>query len=102
LRIAVLVLAAVVVVSWIAGRFGGRISERLDDPLADGSAIVMRLCTGTALSLLAIRAALRGGYAWIESAAFIIGAVWFFAMGGLLIWRSATGKLDSADPEGGE
>jgi len=98
MRIAVMVLAAVAVGAWLVSRIGGRVDERLHDRLAAGSAIVMRLCVGAALAILALRAAIRGGSGWIEFAAFMLGALWFVAMGGLLIWGVATGKRESADP----
>jgi len=91
-RVLVAAIAALAMVSWLVGRVG----ERHENRLAPASAIVMRLCLGVALSLLAASAATRSGNAWIEFSLFALGALWFFAIAGVLIWSVATGKLEKA------
>ena len=95
IRVLVAAIAALAMVSWLVGRVGKRHENRL----APATAIVMRLCLGVALSLLAASAATRGGTAWIEFSLFALGALWFFAMAGVLIWRVATGELEEAGGE---
>jgi hypothetical protein len=96
--ILVAVAVGFAVLSWLVGRS----SERLHYPLAVASGIVTRLCLGTALAVLAGRAAMRGGYAWIAFSLIALAALWTIATGGVLIWGVATGKLDDAEPTGSD
>jgi hypothetical protein len=95
MTIYILVAVAVgfAVLSWLVGR----ISERLHYPLAIASGIVTRLCLGTALAVLAGRAAVRGGYAWIEFSLLVLASLWTVVTGGVLIWGVATGRLNDDD-----
>lgn len=102
MRITIMVLAAVTVLVWLLYWIAERITGRRNDRLAVGSAIVMRLCLSAAFAILALRAAMRGGYGWIEFAAFALGALVFFVMGGVLIWSAATDTLDGPDAADGD
>ena len=82
----VVIIVAVMLGTVAVMRLVGRLVEPAHDVLAVASAVVIRVGLAASFVLLAIRAAERGGYAWIEVALLGLLTLWTVVTAGLMIW----------------
>jgi hypothetical protein len=101
MRDAILIIAAVmlgtIAVTWTAGR----LIKRARDLLTAMGAVTVRACLVVLFALLAVGAARRGGYAWIEASIFGLFTLWSVAALTAMIWVWVReGLSDGAEAEG--
>jgi len=85
-------------VTWVVGR----LVERLHDVLTAISAVVVRACLAALFALFAARAAMRGGYAWIEASILGLFALWSIGVTAAMIWVWVSeGLSDGAETSSG-
>ena len=86
------VMVGTVLVTWTLGRF----VERLREPLSVVSALVVRAGTGLVFALVAVEAALHGGYALIVGPLLGLLALWNFVLIAGMAWVWARGEPDGS------
>ena len=83
------VMVGTIVITWMLGRiFGG-----LHDPLAVVRVIVIRVCLGLILAIVAAQAVLAGGFWLLLAAVCGLLALFSFAMAAVIVWGWRRGVL---------